>query len=87
MLNVIRGQMAIVGPRPPVPYEYTLYDYNCKQRLMVRPGITGLAQVQARGKATFEQMIAYDFKYIEKRSIRLDLAIMLRTPLAMLKGA
>ncbi len=87
MFNVIRGEMAIVGPRPPVPYEYTLYDDSCKQRLMVRPGITGLAQVQARGKATFQQMVAYDFEYIEKRSIRLDLAIMLRTPFAMLKGA
>jgi len=87
MFNVIRGEMAIVGPRPPVPYEYSLYDDSCKQRLLVRPGITGLAQVQARGKATFQEMLTYDFEYIEKRSIRLDLATMLRTPLAMLKGA
>lgn len=87
LINVVRGEMAIVGPRPPVPYEYSLYDEWCKQRLTVTPGITGLAQVRARGKASFQQMVEIDFEYIEARSIWLDCKIMLQTPLAMLKGA
>ncbi len=86
MLNVIRGEMAIVGPRPPVVYEYKIYDDWCKQRLSVRPGITGLAQVRARGRATFDQMVALDLQYIQTRSLRGDLKIMLITPWTMLKG-
>ncbi len=87
LLNVIRGEMAVVGPRPPVPYEYTLYDEACCQRLRVRPGITGLAQVRARGKASFPQMLEMDLEYIQHRSLWLDFKIMLKTPFVMLKGA
>jgi lipopolysaccharide/colanic/teichoic acid biosynthesis glycosyltransferase len=87
LLNVIRGEMAIVGPRPPLVYEYELYDATAHQRLAVLPGITGLAQVQARGKASFQQMFELDLEYIEKRSLWLDLKIMLKTPIVMLEGA
>lgn len=87
LFNVIRGDMAIVGPRPPVPYEYGLYDDWCKQRLYVLPGITGLAQVRMRGTASFRQMVELDLEYIENRSYLLDWQIILKTPLAMLKGA
>jgi lipopolysaccharide/colanic/teichoic acid biosynthesis glycosyltransferase len=87
MINVIRGEMAIVGPRPPVPYEYSLYDDWCKQRLAVLPGITGLAQVRMRGTARFRQMVELDLEYIETRSYWSDWKIMLKTPYAMLKGA
>lgn len=87
LINVVRGEMAIVGPRPPVPYEFALYDDWCKQRLLVLPGITGLAQVKARGTASFNEMVALDFEYIQQRSLSLDWQIMLKTPLVMLKGA
>ena len=87
LLNVIRGDMAIVGPRPPVPYEYTLYDDWCQGRLRVLPGITGLAQVRGRGQVSFQQMVEIDLEYIAGRSLKFDLEIMLKTPLAMLKGA
>jgi lipopolysaccharide/colanic/teichoic acid biosynthesis glycosyltransferase len=86
LINVIRGEMAIVGPRPPVPYEYSLYDDWCKGRLAVLPGITGLAQIRARGQATFRQMVELDLEYIARRNLLLDWQIMLETPLVMLKG-
>jgi lipopolysaccharide/colanic/teichoic acid biosynthesis glycosyltransferase len=79
MLNVLRGEMSVVGPRPPVPYEYEQYTPEQQHRLAVLPGITGLAQVRARGRATFEEMVAMDFEYIRRRSLRLDLSIMART--------
>lgn len=85
--NVIRGEMALVGPRPPVLYEYNLYDEWCRQRLAVLPGITGLAQVRARGRASFHQMVETDLEYIRNRSIWLDIKILLKTPIVMLKGA
>lgn len=87
LINVLRGEMSLVGPRPPVPYEYELYDDWARQRLLVRPGITGLAQVQARGTASFSAMVALDLAYIRQRSLRLDLRILLATPRAMLRGA
>jgi undecaprenyl-phosphate galactose phosphotransferase len=87
LFNVIRGEMAIAGPRPPVPYEYGLYDDWCKQRLYVLPGITGLAQVRMRGTASFRQMVELDLEYIQHRSYRLDWEILIKTPFAMLKGA
>jgi lipopolysaccharide/colanic/teichoic acid biosynthesis glycosyltransferase len=84
--NVLRGEMAIVGPRPPLPYEYELYNSWSKQRLAVLPGITGLAQVRARNKASFQQMVEIDLEYISHRNLGLDLQIMICTPLVMLKG-
>jgi lipopolysaccharide/colanic/teichoic acid biosynthesis glycosyltransferase len=86
LFNVIKGEMAIVGPRPPVPYEYGMYNETCKQRLQVLPGITGLAQVRKRNQASFQQMLEIDFEYIERRSLLLDWQIMLKTPIVMLKG-
>jgi lipopolysaccharide/colanic/teichoic acid biosynthesis glycosyltransferase len=86
MFNVLRGEMSVVGPRPPVPYEYEHYTSYHHQRLNVLPGITGLAQVRARSRASFEEMVAIDLEYIRRRSIRLDLAIMLETIWVMLTG-
>lgn len=86
MINVLRGEMSIVGPRPPVPYEYERYSPEHRRRLAVLPGITGLAQVRARGRASFEEMVAMDLEYIRRRSLRLDLAIMLRTIGVVLLG-
>jgi lipopolysaccharide/colanic/teichoic acid biosynthesis glycosyltransferase len=83
MINVLRGDMSLVGPRPPVPYEYDHYDSWAKQRLSVRPGITGLYQVTARSRVGFRQMVAIDLDYIRRRSIWLDLWIILKTPIVM----
>ena len=86
MLNVLQGDMSLVGPRPPVPYEYEHYDEVAKQRLSVTPGITGLYQVTARSQVGFSGMAAIDLDYIRRRSIWLDLWIMLKTPMVMLLG-
>ena len=84
MLNVLKGDMSLVGPRPPVPYEYELYDQRKKLRLLVKPGITGLNQIRARGQSSFEQMYQDDLDYIRNQSLWLDLAILFKTPWVML---
>lgn len=86
MLNVIKGEMSVVGPRPPVQYEYDLYDEDMKRRLLVKPGLTGLNQIRARSQSSFEQMYADDMEYIENQSIGMDLKIMALTPWVMLFG-
>jgi lipopolysaccharide/colanic/teichoic acid biosynthesis glycosyltransferase len=84
--NVFRGDMSVVGPRPPIPEEFNLYDDAAKARLSVRPGITGLYQVRARGTVPFSEVIRIDLDYIKRRSMSLDLQIMSLTPLIMLTG-
>jgi lipopolysaccharide/colanic/teichoic acid biosynthesis glycosyltransferase len=86
LINVLKGDMSIVGPRPPIEYEYELYDESAKRRLAVKPGITGLYQVTARSRVPFSKMLELDLEYIQKRSLWLDLSIMVRTPLAMIVG-
>jgi lipopolysaccharide/colanic/teichoic acid biosynthesis glycosyltransferase len=86
LLNVLRGDMSLVGPRPPIEFEYELYDDTAKRRLAVKPGITGLYQVTARSKVPFSRMLALDLEYIEHRSVRLDLSIMLKTTKVMVSG-
>jgi len=86
LYNVLRGDMSLVGPRPPLPYEAELYDAFQRQRLAVRPGITGLAQVKARHRASFEEMVAYDLEYIRRQSLLMDLKLMLWTIPALLRG-
>lgn len=85
-INVLRGEMSVVGPRPALYYEYELYEDWHKKRLAVLPGITGLYQVTARSAVTFDQMVRIDLEYIEKRSLWLDLKIMLLTPWVMIAG-
>lgn len=86
MINVLKGDMSIVGPRPPVEFEYDLYNERARRRLSVKPGITGLYQVTARGRAPFSRMLELDLEYIEKRSLWLDIRIMLHTPYVVLSG-
>jgi lipopolysaccharide/colanic/teichoic acid biosynthesis glycosyltransferase len=86
MFDVLRGDMGIVGPRPPVPYEYQLYTQEDMDRLSVLPGITGLAQVRARSKCSFADMVTLDREYISNRSIGLDLRIILQTVWVILTG-
>lgn len=86
-LNVLRGEMSLVGPRPPIPYEIEAYDVWHRRRLMeVRPGITGLWQVKGRSKVSFDDMVRLDLEYARKWSLGLDLKILLQTPRAVLFG-
>jgi lipopolysaccharide/colanic/teichoic acid biosynthesis glycosyltransferase len=79
LINVLRGDMSLVGPRPPLPYEVEHYAPRHLGRLTVTPGITGLWQVSGRSRTTFEEMIDLDLTYIERWSVGLDLRILLRT--------
>lgn len=85
LVNVIKGDMSIVGPRPPLPSEVAEYTEYDKQRLMVTPGATGLWQVGGRNDVDFDTMVQLDLTYIQHRSIWLDLKIMLKTVLIMIK--
>lgn len=89
LINVLKGDMSVVGPRPPLPYEYSLYDDYTKQKMVVKPGITGLYQITSRSRASFDEILALDFEYIEKMSLWYDLKIILMTIPAVLssKGA
>lgn len=84
-INVLRGEMSLVGPRPPIPYEVENYDIWHKRRLLaVKPGITGLWQVSGRSRTKFDEMVRLDLKYATSWSIGLDLKILLKTPGAVL---
>lgn len=85
LINVFRGEMSLVGPRPPLPYEVALYGPRDLKRLSVKPGMTGLWQVSGRNETTFEQMVDLDLAYIAHRSILLDLLILARTVRVLVK--
>lgn len=84
--NVLRGEMSLVGPRPPLPREVADYDLWHRRRLSMKPGITGLWQVQGRREGAFDRWVELDLAYIDRWSIWLDVKIMLRTIPAMLQG-
>jgi lipopolysaccharide/colanic/teichoic acid biosynthesis glycosyltransferase len=86
VLNVIRGEMSIVGPRP-TSFAASTYDLWHSERLEVVPGITGLWQIKGRGTMTFDERLRLDIEYIERRSTRLDLQLMAQTALAVFKGS
>lgn len=86
LLNVLLGDMSIVGPRPPIPYEVEEYELWHRKRLDMRPGITGLWQVSGRNRLTFEEMVRIDLYYIENWSLWLDLKIILLTLPAIVRG-
>jgi lipopolysaccharide/colanic/teichoic acid biosynthesis glycosyltransferase len=81
--NVLCGQMALVGPRPPLRYEVDLYEERHLRRLAGRPGVTGWWQVNGRCETTFEEMVELDLEYLDRRSLWLDLVILVRTLPAM----
>ncbi len=86
-LNVLNGEMSLVGPRPPIPYEVESYDIWHRRRLLgVKPGITGLWQVSGRSRTTFDDMVRLDLQYAKSWSVWLDLSILLRTPRAVVAG-
>ena len=86
LINVLRGDMSVVGPRPPIPYEVEAYELRHRKRLDMKPGLTGLWQVSGRNRLPFEEMVKLDLFYIENWSLLFDLKIILRTVLVMLRG-
>jgi exopolysaccharide biosynthesis polyprenyl glycosylphosphotransferase len=86
LVNVLRGQMSLVGPRPPLPVEVDQYDWLYRKRLSIKPGITCLWQVSGRNQITFKQWMAMDRDYIENWSIWLDLRILAKTVPTVLFG-
>jgi len=86
-LNVLKGEMSIVGPRPPIPYEFEKYDIWHRERLLrLKPGITGLWQVMGRSSTNFDDMVRLDVKYLREWSLWLDIVIILKTPWVMVRG-
>lgn len=87
-INVLLGNMSVVGPRPPIQYEVDEYHVWHRRRVMeVKPGITGFWQVHGRSTTSFETMVRMDIYYIKYRNIFLDILLILQTPLSLLKGA
>jgi lipopolysaccharide/colanic/teichoic acid biosynthesis glycosyltransferase len=84
--NVVRGDMAVIGPRPTLRYQVDRYTDRQRRRLDVRPGITGWAQIHGRATLPWEERIELDVWYVEHRSPRVDLQILLRTPHALFGG-
>ena len=89
LLNIIRGEMSLVGPRPCLPYEFEMYKDWHKKRLGVRPGITGLWQVAGRSEVAFEDMVLLDLYYVYNRNLPMDMSVVYATIFAVLakKGA
>lgn len=87
LLNVVMGQMSLVGPRPALPEEVALYSASERQRLRIKPGITGLWQVSGRSNLSWEESIRLDLHYVQHCSLRLDLRILVRTVSAVVSGS
>ncbi len=86
LINVLRGNMSLVGPRPPLPRETEQYEYYQRKRLDTTPGITGLQQVSGRSDLNFDRWVSLDIEYIEKQSFWMDIKILLKTIPAVLTG-
>jgi perosamine synthetase len=86
LVNIARGEMSLVGPRPTLPYQVERYDSRQRGRLAVLPGLTGLAQVHGRNRMSWPERIEWDLRYVASRSLQLDLAILAQTALAVLTG-
>lgn len=86
-INVLKGDMSLVGPRPPLAYEVAIYDIWHRRRVMeVKPGITGLWQTKGRSSTTFNEMVRLDIRYIKEKSVWLDIKILFLTPWVVLTG-
>jgi lipopolysaccharide/colanic/teichoic acid biosynthesis glycosyltransferase len=83
-INVLKGEMSLVGPRPAIPYEIEMYKSWHFRRLETKPGITGLWQVTARSSCDFDEIVKLDIEYVDKQSFWLDLKIIFKTPIAVL---
>ena len=87
LLNVLAGQMSLVGPRPPLPQEVAAYAADVRRRLAVKPGMTGLWQVSGRSDLPWEEAVRLDLRYVENWSLSLDLVILLRTMTAVVRSS
>ncbi|MFZ5877406.1 MAG: sugar transferase [Nitrospirota bacterium] len=84
-VNVLKGEMSLVGPRPPIPYELEKYEvWHLRRVLEVKPGISGLWQIRGRSRTTFDDMVRLDLRYLREQSLWLDLKILVQTPWAVL---
>ncbi|KRQ87433.1 putative sugar transferase EpsL [Caloramator mitchellensis] len=86
LINILKGEMSIIGPRPTLMYQVEKYDEFQKKRLLMKPGVTGLAQVNGRNSLSWPERIKYDVQYVENWSLWLDIKIFFRTFLVVLKG-
>lgn len=86
LLNVIKGDMSLIGPRPPLQREVAEYTQYDMQRLLVKPGCSGVWQVSGRNDVHFDEMVEFDIEYIKTRSIRNDISLIIRTIKVMLKS-
>lgn len=86
LLNVLHGEMSLVGPRPTLEYQVERYDERQRQRLAVRPGLTGLAQLSGRNSIPWTERIRWDLEYIQRQSPWFDLKLLALTPVAVLTG-
>jgi exopolysaccharide biosynthesis polyprenyl glycosylphosphotransferase len=87
LVNVLRGQMSLVGPRPPLPSEVEQYEGHTHRRLLVKPGITGLWQVSGRSNLSWEDTVRLDLQYVENWSLGLDLMVLAKTVLTVVRGS
>jgi exopolysaccharide biosynthesis polyprenyl glycosylphosphotransferase len=87
LINVLLGEMSLVGPRPPLPSEVEQYPQDMRRRLVVKPGMTGLWQVSGRSDLSWEDSIRLDLRYVENWSLTVDLVILMRTALVVMRGA
>jgi lipopolysaccharide/colanic/teichoic acid biosynthesis glycosyltransferase len=87
LINVLKGEMSLVGPRPEIPEIVAQYPAHYHRRHDVLPGIAGLAQLNGRSDLTYDETITYDLAYVDNHSLRGDIAILLKTLLAVLKGS
>jgi lipopolysaccharide/colanic/teichoic acid biosynthesis glycosyltransferase len=87
LLNVLKGEMSLVGPRPPLPYEAEKYQpWHLRRVLEAKPGLTGLWQVDGRSKTSFDDMVRMDLRYARASSLMLDLKILIKTVKVVLRG-
>lgn len=86
LFNVLRGEMSLVGPRPPVPYEVERYKREWWLRLSAKPGLTGIWQVYGRSRVPFETMVEMDIEYVKRQSLAFDLRLLALTVPAVLRG-
>ena len=86
LFNVLRGDMSLVGPRPPLPNEVAKYDDYAMERLSIRPGMTCYWQIMGRSNLSFDEWMDLDHRYLEEMGVVTDLKILLKTPFAVLKG-
>ena len=86
IINVVKGDMSLIGPRPTLPDQTRAYNDFQRQRLLVRPGLTGLAQVNGNAAVSWEERIKYDVHYVRHHGFRMDVGILLKTVLVLVRG-